>query len=418
MTEGSWGPDPDLHYAGRAVSSVRSWSSRGPLILAAAVSAVLLGTVLLTTRTVAVARDGAARGIGNGFVVAGRESLRRPARLDPAALAAFLEDQRAEGLRYVAVIAHDGRVLAEAGEPRLSAITPGLHQQGDRARLVDPTPGRRPRATPRAMVYEFEPRIASQLRDDARLLWIVAAAASAAVFVLALGLRRGLQARERMQAELERGRRLAALGEMSAVLSHELRNPLASLKGHAQLLVEVLPESGPARGKAERVVAESVRLEALANDLLDFVRSGELAPAPVAPAELVRAAAAEVDAARIELDTAGAPARWSLDASRLRQALVNILRNAVQASPEGAAVTARVGLDAGRLVITVRDRGAGIPPGDEAKIFEPFHTRRVKGVGLGLAIARRIVEQHGGTIAASNHDGGGAVFRMTLPEAG
>ncbi len=78
----------------------------------------------------------------------------------------------------------------------------------------------------------------------------------------------------------------------------------------------------------------------------------------------------------------------------------------------------RVAREGRELVIAVRDRGPGLPPGEEAKIFEPFHTRRVKGVGLGLAIARRVVELHGGTIDARTHAEGGAELRLRLPEAG
>jgi two-component system, NtrC family, sensor histidine kinase HydH len=270
------------------------------------------------------------------------------------------------------------------------------------------------------MIYEFEPLVANQLGADARWLTLAALGASLAVIGLAVWVSRGLRARERLQAELEHRRRLAALGEMSAVLAHELRNPLASLKGHAQLLVEMLEDPGEAaaaRAKAERVVGESLRLETLANDLLDYVRTGALHRAPVAPADLVAEAAAAVAGDRIDVEAGGAPATWELDAVRLRPALVNVLQNAVQASPEGARVTATVAGDADQLRIAVRDRGAGIPAGAEAAIFEPFQTRKVRGVGLGLAIARRAVELHGGTLAARNHPEGGALFELTLPRS-
>jgi two-component system, NtrC family, sensor histidine kinase HydH len=414
------------------MQATRPWSARGPLILAAAVSAVLLSTVLLTTRTVAQARDGAARGVGDGFVIAGREHLRRPARLDADALAAFLDEHADDGLRYVAVVGGDGAIAAEAGAPRSAETRPGLYVLGDRVRLVQPTATRSRRQTARraaagagggaaAMIYEYEPLIANQLGADARWLTIAAIAASVAVIGLAAWVSRGLRARERLQRELEQRRRLAALGEMSAVLAHELRNPLASLKGHAQLLVEILDDpadAAAARTKAERVVAESVRLETLTTDLLDYVRTGTIHRAPVAPAALVADAAAEVDAARIDVDAAAAPDTWPVDAAHLRQALVNVLRNAVQASPDGARVTATVDVDGDRLVITIRDRGAGIPRDELAAIFEPFHTRRVRGVGLGLAIARRAVELHGGRIDAKNHPDGGAVLELAVPRSG
>jgi signal transduction histidine kinase len=124
-----------------------------------------------------------------------------------------------------------------------------------------------------------------------------------------------------------------------------------------------------------------------------------------------------VDARRIELDAGSAPGTWSLDAARMQQVLSNLLRNAVQASPAGAPVFARVAAEAGALLYEVRDVGTGIPPGQEGLIFEPFHTQRPLGTGLGLAVARRVVELHGGSIQASNHPEGGALFRVRIPRA-
>src|SRR5439155_21048299 len=123
-----------------------------------------------------------------------------------------------------------------------------------------------------------------------------------------------------------RERRLASLGEMSAVLAHEIRNPLASLKGNAQLLAAMLPADDKPRAKADRVVDEALRLEQLTSDLLAFVRTGELQRAAVDPAQLVREAAAGL---AVEVDGTGAPRAWSLDAARMRQVVVNLLDNAV-----------------------------------------------------------------------------------------
>ena len=155
--------------------------------------------------------------------------------------------------------------------------------------------------------------------------------------------------RNRLVRRLEHGRRLAALGEMSAVLAHEIRNPLASLKGNAQLLAAMLPEAAgdKPRQKAARVVDEAVRLEALTNDLLEFVRTGELRRADVDPAALLRDCAASVSDA-IELDTAAAPPSWPLDDARLRQVLVNLLSNAVKYNRSGGEV--RVGWQTGEEI--------------------------------------------------------------------
>jgi two-component system sensor histidine kinase HydH len=91
------------------------------------------------------------------------------------------------------------------------------------------------------------------------------------------------------------------------------------------------------------------------------------------------------------------------------------MQNAIQASPEGAKVEVSVSSERGKLMVQVRDHGAGLPAGSEQQIFEPFHTTRVKGTGLGLAIARRIVELHGGSIRGENHPEGGALFTLWIP---
>jgi signal transduction histidine kinase len=172
------------------------------------------------------------------------------------------------------------------------------------------------------------------------------------------------------------------------------------------------------------VVTEAVRLEQLTTGLLDFVRTGEIHRRATSPAQVIAAAAAEVGGdraaaaanVRIDVDTTAARASWSLDPERLQQVLSNVLRNAVQASPAGGAVEVRCWSEGGRLHLRVRDRGTGIPPGQEEAIFEPFHTSKVRGTGLGLAVARWVVDLHGGTIAARNHPDGGAVIDVAIPE--
>jgi two-component system sensor histidine kinase HydH len=205
---------------------------------------------------------------------------------------------------------------------------------------------------------------------------------------------------------------------MSAVLAHEIRNPLASLKGHAQLLVEELraevpPEPARSRARAERVVAEAVRIEQLCGGLLEFVRTGAIARAPVDPGQLARAAIAEIGVP-IALELAEAPARWSLDAGRMQQVLCNLLRNAVESSPEPGTVLLRVRSGRDRLCFEVCDRGPGVPEAARERIFAPFVTGRTRGTGLGLTVARRIVEAHGGDLSVTDRAGGGAVFTATI----
>jgi two-component system, NtrC family, sensor histidine kinase HydH len=356
-------------------------------------------------------------------------------------LAGLLEEHGDDGLRYIAVVDEAGQLVAESGTA--VARRPGrLPPPGETSTEIDgrfrvqfrvaPRIPRGRRALARAaqhlgnhpggradrILFEFEPVQAEALRAAARRTLGIGAIAAAALLVVALGLvrwvlRREAAERERaaMERERERERRLASLGALSAVLAHEIRNPLASLKGNAQLLAGSLPDGEKPRQKADRVVAEAIRLESLSNDLLEFVRTGELRRAPVDPAALLRDAAGSVDPA-IALAVDGAPASWSIDGERMRRVLVNLLDNAVAAGPP---VAASLAVERGQLVIEIRDHGPGVADEDRDKIFEPFFTRRSRGTGLGLAVARRLVELHGGTISVGRAAEGGALFRVELP---
>jgi two-component system sensor histidine kinase HydH len=265
------------------------------------------------------------------------------------------------------------------------------------------------------VLIEFAPVEAAALEDVTRTSLLTALGALAALLAGALALSRLTRRTESLQEAMERQRRLASLGEMSAVLAHEIRNPLAALKGHAQLLLESLAETARERANAERVVREATRLEALTEDLLSLVRAGRIDAVRADPLAILHAAAASVDGARIDVVARDVPGSWRLDPERMRQVLENLLRNALEASPEPERVAARIGVEDGALVIAVRDRGAGLPPGEEGRVFEPFFTTRARGTGLGLAVARRIVELHGGSISARNAEGGGAEVRIVLP---
>jgi two-component system sensor histidine kinase HydH len=266
------------------------------------------------------------------------------------------------------------------------------------------------------LVIELEPLTALAIGRRATLTLLVSLLATAALLGASVVFSRLSRRAEAAELALERDRQLKALGQMSATLGHELRNPLTALKGHAQLLLEKLPADHPGRPGAERVVHESIRLEELAAQILDFARSGRVEPQPTDPAALARSAVETAAVGSVELTLApGLPRERQLDAPRMEQVLVNLLRNARHASPPDAAVELRVEARGGALVFEVLDRGEGLPAGDEERIFEPFHTTRTRGTGLGLTLARQIAVGHGGTLRAENRPGGGACFRVTLP---
>ncbi|MDE3216449.1 MAG: two-component sensor histidine kinase, partial [Gemmatimonadota bacterium] len=269
----------------------------------------------------------------------------------------------------------------------------------------------------RFLAVEFEPVVAEQLAGESMSTFVLSALIAAGLLGAAFMFWRLSAQQELAERRFEEQRRLSALGEMAGVMAHEIRNPLASLKGHAQLLAERMSGDHPDRRRVERVVHEAERLEALTTDLLDFVRSGPIDVKSADPAALVAAWAEEVAPGGLTVHAEGAPAAWPLDAARLRQAVTNVMRNALQATAPGTRPDVTVQERDGRLEIAVRDFGPGIAPGDEERIFAPFYTTRATGTGLGLAVAQRVAQLHGGTITAANHPGGGAVFRLTVPRS-
>ncbi|HMG52970.1 MAG TPA: HAMP domain-containing sensor histidine kinase, partial [Kofleriaceae bacterium] len=397
----------------RRVQPLAGWSI---VVVFALIGAALLVTVWGTRASVLDASDAVRCGQADAVEQAVRADL---ADLDgpptAADLAAILHELQDDGLRYLAMVEGRGQleILAAAGIPvgtgganlfaPTRAVGCKIDEVGGRLRM-ELRSLRRLKAggrTPR-FVVEVEPVQANSLREAASLTLGVGAIAAAALLGVAFVL---IQREARRRADAlarERERRLASLGEMSAVLAHEIKNPLASLKGNAQLLARMLPGGDKPRAKADRVVDEAIRLEQLTNDLLQFVRTGTIQRAAVDPAALVRDAASSVTG-EVTIDTERAPAAWSLDAGRFRQVVVNLLDNAVTAGPP---VSVAVRRERGRLIIEVADRGPGVAEDDRDKIFEPFFTGKTQGTGLGLAIVRRVVELHHGTIAVYPNPGG------------
>jgi signal transduction histidine kinase len=229
-----------------------------------------------------------------------------------------------------------------------------------------------------------------------------------------------------MASEIQRSR--GSEQAFLADISHELRTPLTSIQGFAQAIVD-----GEARGDAVSHVAgiihrESRRLVRMVEGLLQVARleSGAhgIAREEVAPAKLLASAVAalEVQAkdAGVTFDLTGADTLPSLrgDPDKLAHLFLNVLDNAVKHSPRGTTVRIRGSRDDGAVVIRVRDEGSGLPQGAQARLFQRFYrgdNAERDGAGLGLAIAQAIAQAHGGTIRASNVEGGGAEFAVRLP---
>lgn len=231
---------------------------------------------------------------------------------------------------------------------------------------------------------------------------------------------------ERAQQELVRHERLAALGELAAVMAHEVRNPLGVIFNSLTTLRRLTQPQGDAEMLLNIVGEEADRLNRIVGDLLDFVRPYELVKRPVAVEPIVTgavdaAAQAALNASVRVVTRFPAPLpHFPLDAHLLKQALVNLVVNATQAMPRGGTVQvhAAVADDAGQrwLTIAVRDEGVGLTPRAAEKMFQPFFTTKATGTGLGLAVVKRIIDAHLGEIAARpNDDGPGTTFQVRLP---
>ena len=220
--------------------------------------------------------------------------------------------------------------------------------------------------------------------------------------------------------------RFAAIGKMAAHVTHEIRNPLSSIGLNLDLLEEELvrhatPDDALALLKA--VGREVGRLELLSEEYLRLARL----PSPRMEAEDIRGVVADVvEFAKPEFERSGTRAVVHVaealppvlfDEAQVRQALLNLLRNAREAMPAGGEIDVRVDAEGRSVVIRIEDRGGGIPDDIRSRVFDPFFSTKGEGTGLGLAITRQIVLAHGGALSAEAREGGGTSFRVALPIA-
>jgi signal transduction histidine kinase len=223
------------------------------------------------------------------------------------------------------------------------------------------------------------------------------------------------ESRGREQLLENEARHLRDLGQAASGLAHETRNPLGLIRGWTQRWMQSL-DDGPQRLQAQAVIEECDRVTARINQFLAFARPCRPKLAPTPPAEVVAELAAlvepDLEAKGLKLTWRGMDAGQTIQADRemLRQALFNLIRNAVQFSPEGAEVeiSQRATEDGSR--IEVADRGPGVPAEAVERLFTPYHSTRGDGAGLGLAIVRRIAAAHGWQTGYTPRPGGGAIF--------
>lgn len=231
-------------------------------------------------------------------------------------------------------------------------------------------------------------------------------------------------------AALLKSERLATIGRMTSLITHELRNPLSSINLNTEMLMEALVEQGVASEDPEvmplleTIIGEVDRLRDITEEYLVYARL----PTPKLEVEnLCDVVQGLIDfhiwewsqqAVEIELEMEDDPILVEADANQLRQAFLNLLKNATEASPEESTVLVRIFRDAGRAVVEVSDKGSGIAGVDLEHLFEPFFTTKSNGTGLGLPMTQQIIEQHQGAIRVTSEPGSGTTFRVELPLKG
>lgn len=225
--------------------------------------------------------------------------------------------------------------------------------------------------------------------------------------------------------------KLAALGNMAGGIAHELRNPMNAAKGFAGLLRARLPRDSKERHWASLIEGGLGEADAILANLLSLARPERLVLETIDGVELCRAAldasfadpalAARRETWTIELESSPAPLPAFVgDRLKLRQALRNLIANALEAQCDGGRVRVHAGVANGEVVLDVEDGGAGLAPEFEAKVLEPFFTTRAEGTGLGLAFVRQVAELHGGRIEVHGRGSalGGARFVLRFPLTG
>lgn len=217
------------------------------------------------------------------------------------------------------------------------------------------------------------------------------------------------------ETAVRRSERLAALGQLSAGLAHELRNPLSSIRGSADLLARSTAKDNAVARELAQIIREEVdRTNSLVTRFLDFARPLEPRRQTVDITGVLDRAAQRAGVQIIRNYSPDVPP-LAIDPELMEQVFLNLITNAAQASPPGAPVTAVTRSDDGLADVSIVDRGCGIPPEKIDTIFNPFVTTRQNGVGLGLAIVAKIVDGHGGKMAVESAPGKGSAFHVLLP---
>ncbi len=411
----------------------REKSSPPPTRLVFVVAVVLgfaiLGTAVFNTTTLLKLRKSYLSNRGHEIAAILDGQARGPGRRNNPIFWQSLLDSSytnyAGSVAFLALLDQSGNILAYKGSS--TAVPKVLPRTTNDIYVFEETLAHPRNPHPEVTGWRLEIGLLSSdtdfIRRQAFLQLAISSLAVVALLVLSFGLIRMLNRFLEMKVREGAEAQLKSLGMMSASLAHEIRNPLGAIKGLTQLAQEDLPPEHATQAQLRTVVSEAERLERLVTDLLDFARAKEPQISQFELSELLsnlksmlepRLQGSRVD---LHLPSNMAPMHVRSDLSGLRQILLNVLMNAIDATPEGGAVeltAARVESDK-TIVIRVDDSGKGLGQTNPDELFAPFVTTKTRGTGLGLAISRQIAEKLGGSLNLENLPEGGARCSITLP---
>jgi signal transduction histidine kinase len=407
----------------------RSQPTRLIIVVAVVLGLAILGTAIFNTTTllrlrksylsnrgheIAAVLDGQARGLGR--------------RNNPIFWQSLLEanyNTYAGSVVFLALVNQSDNVLAYKGS---SVQVPKFAQKSTRDVYVFEESLGHPR-NPRNDVTGWRLQIGllssdtDFIRRQAFLQLAISGLAVIALVVLSVSLVRMLNRFLEMKMREGAEAQLKSLGIMAASLAHEIRNPLGAIKGLTQLAQEDLPPDHATQSQLQTVVNEAARLERLVSDLLDFAHAKEPQISQFELSELfsnlktMLESKLQISNVALRLPSDMTPMQVRSDPAGLRQILLNVLMNAIDATPEGGTVelTARRDESDKSIVIQVEDSGKGLGQNNPDELFQPFVTTKVRGTGLGLAISKQIAEKLGGTVKLESLPGGGARCSIALP---
>ncbi|MBM3523182.1 MAG: HAMP domain-containing histidine kinase [Alphaproteobacteria bacterium] len=272
-------------------------------------------------------------------------------------------------------------------------------------------------------IYKSPVALEATIQRAQEIIWAAVVVGAAVLYgALYWVVRRGAQVIERQSQQLTTMETMAALGQMAGAIAHSLRNPLAGLRSSAELIA--VGDVAMVKEGVRDILAEADRMDRHIRDLLSFTRAERAVTEPVDPVAVARACITDarpaIERRRIAVtidDPKATGARVAADSAMLRQAITSIVSNALEAMADGGRleIRARQGVASGRVILEIADNGRGMSAEVLSRVATPFFTTKAQGLGLGLALARRIVERYGGTLGLESKLGRGTIVTLDFP---